>query len=178
MKTFKILFAAIIIAGFATSAMAQDTPITSNANLTASAQIIVEVDVNKVSDLAFGEVAPNTNPTIDPVDNDNNTNETGASMGKFSVTATPFTNFQVSWTSSNLSHTTETGAADLVFTPKVAITSDNDATEGGLFTSGEEYISDEEGVDYFLIGGDIVVPTGAFAGTYDSVFTLTAEHVL
>ena len=175
MKTLKILFAAVIFAGFATSAMAQ---INDNANLTASAQIIVTVDVERVSHLNFGEIAPNTNPTIDPVDNDNDTGETGAQMGKFSVTATPYSKFEVSWTSSDLTHTEEGSAPSLAFNPIVAITSDNTATEGNVFTSEDDYTVHTSDINYFLIGGSITVPTNAFAGTYESTFTLTAEHIL
>ncbi len=185
MKTFKILFAAIIIAGFATTAFASDT---DNDAITASAQIVVDISVDQEQDLNFGtDLVPNTNPKFDVTDSDNNEDlGAGATVGRFVVDATAWANFKVTFNYSDLVHTTEDEADDLAFTPMVAINQDGEDTgtifyNDGSFDAAFEggvYTVDEEGEDYFIIGGNIVIPTGAFAGTYESEFTLTAEHVL
>ncbi len=67
MKTFKILFAAVIIAGFATSAIAQDDP-----SITATANVVQEISIDGTTDennLVFGQVTAGNNKAID-VDGD------------------------------------------------------------------------------------------------------------
>jgi len=183
MKTLKTLFAALLITGLSTTAFAID----DNDEITASAGIVVDVSVEMEQDLNFGtDLVPNTNPTLDVTDSDNNEDlGQGSQVGRFLVDATAFANFQITFEYSDLSHTTETEADDLAFTPMVAINQDGEDTgvlfydDGfdGAFENGV-YEVDEEGEDYFIIGGNIVIPNGAFAGTYESEFTLTAEHVL
>ena len=69
MKTFKILFAAIIFVGFASSAMAQ-TGVNATQNVNASAAIIADIDISKTSDVNFGVVDLDQTHTIDANDED------------------------------------------------------------------------------------------------------------
>jgi hypothetical protein len=166
MKTFKTIFAALILAALTTAATAQE-----NVNATASAQVVVELDVEKLQDINFGDVALNATAVLDVVGGAHeNVSGAAVSVGKFSVTATQYASIDISWTNTTLAHSTED--LELDYTPAVARTTDEGATTGEPFTAGE-IIANE--ADYFLIGGSLVVPTGANAGTYEGTFTLTAE---
>ena len=163
MKTFKTILAAVLFLSATNAAVAQET-----VQASATAQIIVELSVEKVHDINFGELVLNTTANMDVVEGEYNNMNGSPQFGKFFVDATQYASIAISWTSTDLAN----GAEELVYTPQVAHTTDAEAENGTAFEEGD-FIANE--ADYFLIGGTLVVPTGSPAGTYTGSFTLTAE---
>ena len=164
MKTFKTILAAVLFLSATSAAVAQN----HNATASATAEIIVELDVQILDDINFGELVLNTTANMD-VTEGSYSNMTGdRQFGKFSVIATEHASIGISWTSTDLVN----GETTLTYTPQVAHTTDEAANFGDEFTASE-FIASE--ADYFLIGGTLVVPQGSSAGTYTGSFTLTAE---
>lgn len=166
MKTFKTIFAAVLFLSVSSFAVAQDN---LQATASASAEIIVEVNVSKVQDIDFGPLTLNSTANLNVVSGENENLTSSAQAGKFSVIATQYASIGISWTTGNLVHANGT---ELAYTPQVAHTTDAEATNGDAFTQGNFTAA---AADYFLVGGTLVVPTGSPAGTYSGSFTLTAE---
>jgi hypothetical protein len=172
MKTLKILFAALIIAGFATSAMAQD--VTTTQNVTASAAVIDDISIEKKLDVDFGAVQRNGSVVIDTKKAEPDITANGGlggewSFGEIEVTATEGVSFQVNWPGAfNLVNQSGGGAETMEFTPEFSL-------NNLLYESGEEVIA-SSGIDTFRIGGTLVVGEEQVAGQYEGIFIVTAEY--
>ncbi len=176
MKTFKILFAAIIIAGFATSAMASSDEDTA----TASAVILTEMSVEKNEDINFGSILADAtadiNPALNPTTGAASAGAGGfgsdTAIGKFTISTGGQANVKFSWDSTDLDGT----GPDIGFAPTVSF-----GTTDGDF-GGEEIENDDveeipaAGVGYIWVGGTLTVAAGQDPGAYQGSFTLTAEY--
>ena len=185
MKTFKILFAAIIIAGFATTAQADDPVNNQQATgeITASAVIQRAIGVIGEQGLVFSSVSPGMPKTVDT--NGNVTGDgvdTGAEQaGRFLIEA--FRNARVQFsltTPSVLTHTEEENNATIPISYSAIHNYDGDSGETGttvnLGESNEIILDSEEDDFYVWIGGTVTPPSDAEQGTYEAEITLTAEY--
>ncbi len=174
MKLFKILFAALIFAGFATTSFAQDNE-SQEQTAEASAFILAELELIKDTDINFGSVSRGTSPNLDPTDGEA-TDGAGldgstTSIGKFTLNGEGDANIDVSWTNDDL-----TGPGDAItYTPEVSM-GETDGDNGGSTISEGDHTIGTEGTSYFWIGGTIDVAADQDAGTYDGDFTLTVEY--
>ncbi len=177
MKTFKILFAAIIIAGFATSAMAQTT---DNDTATASAVILTEMSVENAEDINFGSIladaanplTPNLNPVTGAATGGAGSFSSDTSIGKFVITTGGQANVKFSWVSNDL----DGPGPDLGFTPSVSFGL-TDGDNGGTIIDNDDVEEIEAaGIGYIWVGGTISVAAGQAPGSYTGDFTLTAEY--
>jgi hypothetical protein len=166
MKTFKTILAAVLFLSATNVVFAQEN-LTATAD--ATAKIIVEVNVNKLQDINFGELILNTTANLNVIGGANANMNGSPQFGKFSVIATEHASIGITWETGDLTHS---GGATLAYTPQVAHTTDVAAEDGTEFEEGD-FIASE--ADYFLIGGTLVVPIGSPAGEYEGSFTLTAE---
>ena len=167
MKTFKTILAAVLFLSATSAAVAQEN---LTATASASASIIVEVEVEKLQDINFGDLVLNTTANMNVVTGTNSNMNGTPLAGKFSVEATQYASVGISWETGDLTHVGSDFT--LVYTPQVARTTDAEAESGAAFTEGNFIAS---GVDFFLVGGTLVVPEGSPAGEYTGSFTLTAE---
>jgi hypothetical protein len=167
MKTFKILFAAIIIAGFATTAVAQD--------VTTSAVIIAELETVKDTDLAFGGVIAGTNASMNPVNGETENvgvNDIDEVFGKIDITGLSGRNITVEFSGIDL---TGPGTNNIAYTPLVSLGDDGDSVEGAAVTSLTPIAlpADES---FLYIGGTISPDINQVAGTYSGEMTVTIDY--
>jgi hypothetical protein len=178
MKTFKILFAAIIIAGFATSAMAQ------TADIEAKAEVMSPIEITGLTDLNFSLVAQGIAKSIDLVDEVSGGAAQGdETTGIFQVEAATGSN--VSWEFSVLpSALDRDGGSETMPITYVAGWSnvnDGDGTgmqNEGAITQGNGYTVNEvvDGEFFVFLGGEVTPAAGQEAGVYTADVTLTAEY--
>ena len=166
MKTFKILFAAIIIAGFASTAVAQD--------VTTSAVIIAELETTKDTDLSFGGVIAGTNASMNPVDGvtaNVGVNDIEEVFGKIDITGLSGRNITVEFSGINL----EGPGADIAYSPLVSLGDDGDSVTGSAVTSLTPIAlpADES---FLYIGGTINPDINQVAGTYTGEMTVTIDY--
>ncbi len=184
MKTFKILFAAVIIAGFATSAIAQPDQ-TDNASAAARAMILSAISVDHAADIEFGQVVPGTTPNLIANSVISNSTDVGATaqFGRINVSGAPGASVKITYTEevemSNGTHV-------LYYNPSVYRTNGAGDTQGSIEVSHDSNynIDSTNGIDYLFIGGtlneegtdDQPIPTGISGGEYTGTFVLTAEY--
>lgn len=99
----------------------------------------------------------------------------GASCAPFTLTGAIGSHaVTVSWTSTPLS---KTGAADITWTPIVAVNNVNNQTAGGgaaEISNNGSVTTDGSGSAWLWVGGTISsIPTGQVVGTYNATVTLT-----
>ncbi len=175
MKTFKILFAAVIIAGFATSAMAQN-------DITARAEVLAPIEITGQVDLDFLLVSQGTPKTIDLLDNVTGGAAQGdESTGRFRVEAGTGSN--VSWQFSVLpevlDNEDETETMSISYTAGWSnVEAGTDMQDDGVITQGGGHTvnSVEDGEFYVFLGGTVSPDAEQEAGIYTTEVTLTAEY--
>jgi hypothetical protein len=185
MKTFKILFAAIIIAGFATSAMAQQN---DNANVNAEATVLQQISVANQADLLFALVSPGVDKTIALDDEVTAGTETGGEQaGRFLVSAGASSEITLSFTDIPAVLTRDGGSETMAinYTSAWGVTTDGsgaantvNVTEDALTTISTFPTNDAGGVNgiYVFLGGTVEPTTGQEAGVYEASIQLTAEY--
>ncbi|TVR43424.1 MAG: DUF4402 domain-containing protein [Bacteroidia bacterium] len=175
MKTFKIIFAAVIIAGFATSAMAQNGN-RQSAEAEAKAVVLAELTLEKTEDINWGQVARGDNPNLNPVTgeatNGAGINNSTTAIGRFILTGEGGASILVGWEKEDL-----TGPGDAIgFTPAVSYGTGDTDFGGSIITDGSTQAIDGDGTNYFWVGGTIDVAADQTAGEYQGEFTLTVEY--
>jgi hypothetical protein len=177
MKTLKILFAAFIIAGFATSAMGQGEA-TESAD--ATARVVALLEIAKNEDISWGDVALDTNPNIDPTDGTSSEaglNATEITVGKFTIDGTEGASVIIEWGHTNL----DGPGDDIVWTPALNyLASDGtneDAENGGLeVLHGNDRLLGTGGIGMVFVGGGIVIADDQMPGTYEGDITVTVAY--
>ncbi len=181
MKTFKILFAAVIIAGFATSAMA-DTP-QATQDITGRAEIMAPIVINADGDLDFDLVSQGINKTIGFNNNVTDGTATGdENTGRFEVEAATgsHVSFNFSTLPSNLQIGEEGATMPIVYTAAWGNTNDGSDLEEDLGAviqgEGDTVKGVEDGKFYVFLGGTVQPTNTQEAGVYTADITLTAEY--
>jgi len=178
MKTFKILFAAIIIAGFANTAMAQDS--SADATASAEARVIADLDITKDTDISWGDVAQSSSPNINPTNGTFDAaglNGSGISVGKFTIDGTQGASIIITWGHNNL-----TGPGDaIIWTPELSYLASDGNNEGVAhggeeIESGDDKILGDEGIGMVFVGGEITIASEQMPGTYNGDITVTVEY--
>ncbi len=184
MKTFKILFAAVIIAGFATTGFAQDT---DDATIGASAEIFRVLTIDDEEDLDFGVIFIGDVATLNPQDNTrDNVGGLGTteSFGLFSIAGNPDASFTVKLPGDvTLNH--EDGAAtgtilvslaDFYGYATVGGTA-YDAANVTAIADSESVELNSEGDGYIWVGGEIDLSDDEPAnGVYDGTIQVTVDY--
>lgn len=169
MKTLKILFAAAIIAGFATSAMAQINP---NTTVGASATVLDELTISKVQDVNFGNVAVNSTPILN-AENGVTTDVgfDGFQYGHVAISA----GGNVRFTFAETIQLTADGETDeLTYTPEIRLTNDNFDFGGTNVTNNSTHgVSGNQGL---IIGGNLGTIANVARTTYTGDLTITVEY--
>ena len=175
MKTFKILFAAIIFAGFTTSAMAQD----NQAEATATAEILQDIEVANVADINFGIIDPSASGeelTLNVLDHNDHGERIGlydssANLGKFSIDGqTNDVEVTINWEYNDL----EFDGQSLGWSPEVGFNlADEDSGSETIDNSGDSRTLTDS-VGYVFVGGSLD-EADKDPGTYTGDFTLTVE---
>ncbi len=177
MKTFKILFAAVIIAGFATSAMAQQS---DNDNVAANAEVLAPIEVTGAENLEFEIVSPGIPKTV----NLDGTAEGGTiteneQAARFDITAGNSANVTLSFTSipGTLANGEESlpisyiaawgTASDYAETFEPVNVTENQPTEATTSESGEIYV---------FLGGTVTPDAAQAQGNYTADITLTVTY--
>ena len=182
MKTFKILFAAIVIAGFASTAIANDPPSVSE-NITGRAIVMSPIVINPDGDLDFALVSQGINKTIGFTNNVTaGTSTGGENTGRFHVEAA--TGSHVSFNFSTLPGILQIGedgaTMPIVYTAAWGNSNDGDEVEEDLGAVIQGNGSTVEGVAggafYVFLGGTVQPANDQAAGTYTAEITLTAEY--
>ncbi len=176
MKTFKILFAAVIIAGFATSAIADGPGDQQSAKAEAKAVVLAELTLEKTEDINWGQVARGDNPNLNPVNGEATAgagiNESTTAIGRFILTGESGASLLVGWEKEDL----DGPGDDIVFTPAVSYGTGDTDFGGSIITDGSTQTVDAGGTNYFWVGGTINVAAEQTAGEYQGEFTLTVEY--
>ena len=176
MKTFKILFAAIIIAGFATTAMAQQEGNRQSETAEATAVVLAELTLEVDEDINWGQVARGDNPNLNPVTGEATDgagiNNSTTAIGRFILTGEGGASILVGWEKEDL----DGPGDDIVFTPAVSYGTGDTDFGGTIITDGSTQSIDGAGTNYFWVGGTINVAANQTAGTYEGEFTLTVEY--
>ncbi len=174
MKTFKILFAAVIIAGFATSAMAQD--------IEARAEVMSPIEIFGQVDLNFSLVAQGIAKSVDLEDGVTGGAAQGdETTGRFRVQADTGSN--VSWEFSTLPTVLDRdGGTETMPISYVAGWSNVEAgtdmqDEGAITEDNGHTVNSVVGGEFFVfLGGEVTPAAGQAAGVYEADVTLTAEY--
>ena len=170
MKTLKILFAAVVLVGFTTSALAQNNTDSDSDELNATAVILADLNVTQENDLDFGQLFPGEDSEV-ALDNE--------SAGRFLVDAADGSSVTLELT----------GLGDL------ALVGDSETTLPTTFTAGwaedDEYdngatewtdpnqqlsITGTPASFYVFLGGTVTPDPNQTPGTYEKEITLTAEY--
>ncbi len=178
MKTFKILFAALIIAGFATTAMATDNQATASAE----ARVLQDISFNNVTDIDFGGVAANSDvPSLDPITGavaNAGLGEFGTSIGKFTIEGTADAEVTISFSTDAVDLTLDGGSETISYTPEFSyLAGITGATFGGEALTTSENL-DDSGEGSIFVGGSLSGLNGASAGVYsnDEAVQITVEY--
>ncbi|MDR4989065.1 MAG: DUF4402 domain-containing protein [Bacteroidales bacterium] len=170
MKTFKILFAALIIAGFATTVHAQQ-----DTEVTASAVVLQELTVLVPQNVDFGNVSQNVTATLNPSDGVTTNAGTGAEFGQLTIAGAANTEIFISHPATvNLEH--EGSGADLVYTPEMNFNTALGSGGNPITAAGSEHTLDGDGNGWVYIGGSLVVPETADTGEYTGAFDVTIVY--
>jgi len=175
MKTFKILFAALIFVGFTTSAMA-DQGNQQSAEAEATAEVLAELTLEQFEDISWGQVARGDNPTLNPVTGEATggagINNSETTIGRFDLTGESGASILVGWEKEDLD-----GPGDNIeFTPAVSFGTGDSDFGGSVITDGSSQVVNDDGSNNFWVGGTINVDANQTAGTYEGEFTLTVEY--
>ncbi len=174
MKTLKITFAALILTAiFSVNAFAQGNQ--QDATATASAEVMVPLVLNKITDIDFGLVARGDTPNLNPVTGDltggAGLSESNTSIAKFTLTGQEGANILVGWEKEDL----EGPGDNIVFTPAVSF-GDTDGDFGGATITDGSTQEVAVGTNYFWVGGSIAVDANQTAGEYEGSFKLIVEY--
>ncbi len=175
MKTLKILFAALIIAGFATSAMAQD-------QIEARAEVMSPIEIFGQVDLNFSLVAQGIAKSVDLEDGVTGGAAQGdETTGRFRVQADTGSN--VSWEFSTLPTVLDRdgGSETMPITYRAGWSNVEAGTEmqdEGAITEGNGHtVNTFVGGEFFVfLGGEVTPAAGQAAGVYEADVTLTAVY--
>ncbi len=172
MKTFKILFAAVIIAGFATSAMATDDDATAKAD----ARVITAIDVTKFADLQFGQMFPNESKAVDLEGNTEHPLTEDVQAARFDVTASIGSALTLEYTTLP-STLAGPGGATIDITYVSGFGTSNDGTDTtALDVNDENSIDSPADLFYVFLGGTVTSGEGQAPGVYQADITLTATY--
>ena len=177
MKTFKILFAAVIIAGFATSAIADDPQYSDQSNVTASAVVVTDISIENVRNVQFGVVARGNEAKLGATDNvatNAGLGDSGYQLGRIHVSSSEHVAFRFDFDASVVL-SNQNGEATMTFEPSVTHTSDEGAEFGSSETDLGNVIS--AGNDFFFIGGTMDVADGQETGNYEGTFQVSVEYL-
>ncbi len=172
MKTLKILFAAVIIAGFAINTYADDT----NQDVEVAATIIAELSTTKLTDLNFGGVVAGTNATMNPINGNTanvGQNDIDAGFGKISIDGLSGRNITVGFDGIDL--TGGDGGENIPYTPSIALGSDDENVGGLAVTSGAP-ISLPADESFLYVGGSISPDINQRAGVYTGEMTISIDY--
>ncbi|MFP4691802.1 MAG: DUF4402 domain-containing protein [Bacteroidales bacterium] len=178
MKTLKILFAVVIITGFASSAVGQDNPDTS---IDASATIFSTITITGTQDINFGGVEANSDiAELDP-QNSNTVNFAGlggvdAQLGIFDITGENNASITITVDESKVQLTN--GDNQIDFTPEFAYAQGNTNADGddGLSNgNGNNKTLSAEGKGQVFVGGELGDRTGEPAGLYENKEAITVS---
>ncbi len=181
MKTFKILFAAIIIAGFATTAIANDQP---SASINASAQIFATIEIAGEEEVNFGGVEANNNAAYLNPQDANEVNFAGlggvsAQLGRFLITGESNADILITVDTSTI--LLNSGDNNISYTPEFAYAEGTDNTEGSAGLTGGETgneVSLSAGNGEVFVGGTLGDRTDLPAGVYtnENAITVSVEY--
>ena len=172
MKTFKILFAAIIIAGFAGSAFAQEFD--KSADATATAQILQQLDIEKNEDIDFGTILDGTTATLDPRNGGSIVNfDEVFNVGKFTISGPNGQNIIINF---DETVTLEGLGDDLTLNTDVIFNDEDDDAEAADLNTGGSATLSGSGSGFVWVGGNITVPGGQTAGEYAGTFNISVEY--
>ena len=192
MKTFKILFAAIIFVGFTNAGFAQETT-DEDATIGVRAEIFSQLELAGVDDVDFGSVARNVTPILDANEGNHQFVGVGHGLGLYELTADNTASVQVTF-DEFITLTQEEPGTDgtvLRYTPSIYYTLNLAASFGeNLIASGESMSTSdgkEEGEEVnranFIVGGTLQnadgegsIPANADTGEYTGEFTLTVIY--
>jgi len=187
MKTMKILLAAIVFAGFTINGYSQDPE--ADASAEASANVVVGIEIDKDTDINFGNIAQNTTAVLDPTDEDGNSNVgldgSAVSIGKFTVTGANGAGILISdWDTQVTMYLggwdgTGDAPAQTLTMNSTVVYDDSDTGEYGEDASPVNSTNvvnlNSGGNGYIWVGGNIEVGN-ADAGTYEGDFNITVEY--
>ena len=176
MKTFKILFAAVLFLAISTGVNVQaQPPLQDQATVEASARVFVPISITNTSPLQFGNIAQNTTASVLMDGGISNAGLLGSetSLGVFEISGDSRTETQISFSGmDNFSLNGPVGSDPLTVTAFWEYkTGEEDATPA---TNGTSYnLIDGEGT--LTVGGDIVVGE-ALEGSYTGSVMITVEY--
>ncbi len=184
MKTFKILFAAVIIAGFATTVKADDPVITNpTKEIGASALVVAAIELgDDTRDLNFGTIGIGNEVNMNPSSGNKTNAGDNSEFGAISLVAAANTQMNISWTNEALllagADTEEPGANEVMnWTPIVSqLEGATTLDDFGGVTFSEGPLSSTSGNVVFYIGGDLTVGENQDAGTYNGSFTIEVVY--
>ncbi len=174
-----LLTLAMIITALSMNVMANDGN-QQSADVTATAVVLAELELNAKENINWGQVARGANPKLNP--------ETGAatdgaglnasttSIGKFELIGEPTASILVNWTKENLSKSGGAPGDNIEFTPDVTYGDVDGDFGGSTITNGSTQTIAVGGTNYIWAGGTINVAANQTAGTYEGSFTLIVEY--
>jgi len=179
MKTFKLLFAAIIFVGFTTSAMAQQS---DNATINANAEVLAPISVFGAENLLFDIVSPGIPKTVDLDGSATGGTVTDAEQAaRFDISAGNNANVSLSYTTIP----TELDGPDNATMPitfssawGTASIYDESGFETVNVTESEntDATTSNEGEISVFLGGTVTPDNNQSQGTYTADVTLTVEY--
>ncbi len=177
MKTFKILFAAVIIAGFATSAMAQQS---DNDNVTANAEVLAPIEVDGAENLEFEIVSPGIAKTVNLDGSaEGGTITENEQAARFDITAGGSANVLLSFTT--IPGTLSNGSATLPISYVAAwgtasTYAETFAPVNVIEDQTTSATTSESGEIFVFLGGTVTPDVNQAQGNYSSEITLTVTY--
>ncbi len=173
MKTFKILFAAVLFFAISTGINAQDAN-TDNASINASATVFTPISIAMGSHLAFGNIAQNETAAIalDGTATNAGYLESTTSVGLFNITGSQVEGTQIQFTGIT-EEITLNGPDNNTLTVAAVWEYETDGDTETPTDSGNYDLT--EGAGILRVAGSIDVGTAA-EGTYETTVQITVEY--
>jgi hypothetical protein len=188
---FKLLFTALLLVAFGPGAFAQSSASTT---ATVTSLLMTSLSITKDIDVAFGQIASVTIPTMAGNSATKTNVGSAATLGKFTVNVTAGSTVKLTYDANvELIHSAGVASGHLTFTPSVYRTILTAAVYGataiasdGTYTANASSTNALAGTDHIFVGGTVTefgtansVPAlgaGLTTGTYSGTFNITATY--
>lgn len=187
----KVLSAAVLSLSIFSGANAQNV---SNSTAQVSSTLLTQLAIAKNTDIAFGQVATGTKPTLSASSATKTESGSDATLGKFTITGTSGATVKITYDAA-VTLTNGGNAADgqLTFHPSVYRTATTNATFGalaiasdGTYTVNASASNAVSGTDLIFVGGSLTeynttsnipaLSNSLKTGNYSGTFNITAIY--
>ena len=190
-NSLRFLFASIVLVSVSTAIFAQNS---ANTTAQVTSTLLTNLAITKGADVAFGQIASGTIPTLSASSSTVTAVGANAALGKFTVIGTSGATVKITYDNAvELDHSGGASSGKLTFTPSVYRTALTSALYGatsilssGTYTINSSATNAVVGTDHIFVGGQITefgtsttipaLSSSLQTGNYSGTFNITATY--